>query len=649
LTKSLRAFRAGSREDVFDKAMARIPEEHKKYFEKALTRASRRKGDRAQRMQEPLQWSNALEHRISFAAKPSVEEERHFGDQKKDDARRIRKKFPAVHTAAEQGDTTWRSALSNKFSEWCRNGAWVQCEVCKRLEKRSFEPVDVEGKRRSCTIKKCKHCKDKTGYPTVTPEDIPIELRNLPKDVMWVLRPLEPFCGKFARAQNGYRVHTDMTRFWWRPIPVTTQIELLEDRKQRRLARRTYDFLMAREESSYKKFVDMHEQFLTKHQNVLTGLSDDMQLQLPRRCIEEVGLECAVWPHLYSRTNMCETHVRFSDTRRKVRRTRKQNAKNRDSSDSDSDTSSSEDSSSSDNDDGGHLNFAREGRNSAKASYIAKVLGPVLGYGSDYELFQFVYDLWLWSSLGAKKNQVNMPIHLAMGGHSFTPEFWRMRHDALIDLVKQLGLPTLFITCAPYEWGMPYAQWIEDEMEKLLRTRLHLPVAETLHIAHVLGQAVVGLLTGANRQSGISSDKNARKKRGWTKHVFSAKDQSGKTTVVNFFARLEFQDGKRRRYINMEEAATQYYHGRGTVHVHMLLWLENEDTIGLEKVISATAPEDNEPLRDLVEGSQRSYTGSGWPVHEGESKYDYTTPNQTIASTIRKAMLKASARASKMV
>ena len=48
--------------------------------------------------------------------------------------------------------------------------------------------------------------------------------------------------------------------------------------------------------------------------------------------------------------------------------------------------------------------FARKGQNSAKSSYVAKVLGPVLGYGSDHELFQFVYDLWLWSSMGGKKN-----------------------------------------------------------------------------------------------------------------------------------------------------------------------------------------------------------------------------------------------------
>ena len=38
----------------------------------------------------------------------------------------------------------------------------------------------------------------------------------------------------------------------------------------------------------------------------------------------------------------------------------------------------------------------------------------------------------------------------------------------------------------------PFHKWVEDEAAKLLRARLQLPVAETLHIAHVLAQTVVG-------------------------------------------------------------------------------------------------------------------------------------------------------------
>ena len=265
------------------------------------------------------------------------------------------------------------------------------------------------------------------------------------------------------------------------------------------------------------------------------------------------------------------------------------------------------------------LDFARKGRNSAKSAYLAKVLGPVLGYGATYEVFQFVYDLWLWSALGGKKNTVGKEgsMRMAMAGYSFSPEYWRTRHAALIDMVKQLGLPTMFITVAPYEWSFPYHEWVQDEAKKLLRARLQLPVAESLHIAHVLAETVLGFLTGFNQQS-----TGAKKERAWKSHVFAAQDGSGRKTVLNFFGRLEYQDGKRKRYVNQQEAATQFYHGRGTVHLHLLVWLQNVEAAKLEESVSATVPADNEVMASLVEGSQRSWTGSGWPKDPRPSHYD---------------------------
>ena len=264
------------------------------------------------------------------------------------------------------------------------------------------------------------------------------------------------------------------------------------------------------------------------------------------------------------------------------------------------------------------LDFARKGRNSAKSAYLAKVLGPVLGYGATYEVFQFVYDLWLWSALGGKKNTVGKEgsMRMAMAGYSFSPEYWRTRHAALIDMVKQLGLPTMFITVAPYEWSFPYHDWVQDEAKKLLRARLQLPVAESLHIAHVLAETVLGFLTGFNQQSPKSH------KKAWKSHVFAAQDGSGRKTVLNFFGRLEYQDGKRKRYVNQQEAATQFYHGRGTVHLHLLVWLQDVEAAKLEESVSATVPADNEVMASLVEGSQRSWTGSGWPKDPRPSHYD---------------------------
>ena len=124
-------------------------------------------------------------------------------------------------------------------------------------------------------------------------------------------------------------------------------------------------------------------------------------------------------------------------------------------------------------------------------------------------------------------------------------------HAALVDMQRQLGMPTLFLTVAPYEWSAPYHAWITDEMKKAFRSRTWLPAAESCHLAHILKQFVVGLLTGSNRKQ------VKRKDRHWQQHILAAKDGSNRQTVVNFFARLEFQDGKRKR----KTGRMQDYHG----------------------------------------------------------------------------------------
>ena len=271
-----------------------------------------------------------------------------------------------------------------------------------------------------------------------------------------------------------------------------------------------------------------------------------------------------------------------------------------------------EDASSDDEEEG---DDATESRQSLKASFVAKLLSPVLGYGSDPQLLHFVYDLWLWSRLGGAKNAAGVSLRVALGGNSFSPVFWQTWHAALLDLQKQVGFPTLFVTLAPFEWSFPYHRFIEDELHKLLQVRLHLPAVETMHLSHVLMETVVGFLTGKRQDSG------GRKDRLWTKHLLADKSEEGKPTVVTYFARLEFQDGKRKR--NVQRA--QDYHGRGTVHLHCLIWLSNIPCIRLEDIISATLPPVDTPMRAIVDAGQLSWSGSGWPVHEGPSGCDADT------------------------
>ena len=88
------------------------------------------------------------------------------------------------------------------------------------------------------------------------------------------------------------------------------------------------------------------------------------------------------------------------------------------------------------------------GRHSMKRNFMAKVMSPVIGYGTRFDLLQYVYDLNLWSTLGSRKNLNfdTVPMRVMMKGNSFSPLYWREVHEALIDLVRHLGPPQIFWT-----------------------------------------------------------------------------------------------------------------------------------------------------------------------------------------------------------
>ena len=303
VTQALRAFEEGGRQDLLDAAFARIPEQHRDFFKKSLARPSRSKAaveTRKLARETANSWETLLEHRVVVAAPPELEEgaRQQHARRVADDRRRVSSKFAAVLQAREEGDETWRSAVAKGFETWCLENSWVMCSACHRLEKRPCHEADVQGTRRCHTVKKCKFCKDGVGYPTVQASDIPPQLRGMSRDVIWALRPLEPWTGPAVWAKHGYRVHTDMIRFWWRSKTPAEQIKTLEEAEDREKATVAYEFLMASQHSSCRRFVETQQAFLRKSGRELTGEADDQRLRLPRRCLEEVGLECAVWPHL---------------------------------------------------------------------------------------------------------------------------------------------------------------------------------------------------------------------------------------------------------------------------------------------------------------------------------------------------------------
>ena len=352
--------------------------------------------------------------------------------------------------------------------------------------------------------------------------------------------------------------------------------------------------MLEAKESHYKTFYDEHRKFLAQN-----GFNASETLRKrPLRFIERRGLECSLWPHLYWKGGLCETVVRLDQEARKSKAARE---------DSDEDSSGS-DAESDAGEEGAHPSTGR-----IRKHFLNKVFSPVVGYGADYELLQFVYDLSLWTTIGTKKNVASssqVPLRQVLKNCTWAPQYWRVKHQAVVDLQKQCGNATLFRTRAPYEQTFPYHRWVMDEQQKMGRTRQHLAGAETFHMSHVLLELDRGYMCGAQYNAN-RPDKN------WTNHVLACADGTGRPTVQTFVTRLEFQDGKRK-------LPTQDYHGTGRVHSHSLDFLQNIDAIQLENKISASIPpQETQPfLHGVVMDSQRDRKDSKIEVREGPSVWD---------------------------
>ncbi|CAE7473081.1 Pif1 [Symbiodinium pilosum] len=180
----------------------------------------------------------------------------------------------------------------------------------------------------------------------------------------------------------------------------------------------------------------------------------------------------------------------------------------------------------------------------------------------------------MWSRIGGGKNAcAGLPLRLVLKGETFSPLYWKSKHQALIDMQRQCGYPSLFKTMASWEYSFPYHLFVLDEMEKGGRGRMQLAGLETLHTAHVFTQLNRGLYSGRNKTSAQD---------GWKDHILSADsvpEERRPQTVVNC---LEFQHEKRK-------LPTQDYHGSG--RVHSLDYVENVDQVGLERKLAATVPD----------------------------------------------------------
>lgn len=345
---------------------------------------------------------------------------------------------------------------------YSRHGSWTSCKQCGLMRPRSFEAMDLH-REPAAEVTACNICKkikkitkataeeerriqsaDKIkGNPSTPvkpnvhyvpqPGDVPVPLRDLTPDIVEALRPLEKDVGLYRRNLDGYREHTSMIRFAWSSKSVEEKIEELHG-SDRKKAVQAYEYLMSAETSAYSEFVEKHEKFLAECPG-----ANERKRKRPWQFLETRNLENAVWPHLYWKYSMCETNVRSTDERRLARTGRKETrneyhaeakaassthvkkdaaptssegeeeSEEPDDKDFEEDEGewevSDEDKAERDRIDIGP-EFIEAGRHSAKSSFMAKVHSPVIGYGTDYDLLHFVYDLNMWSDLGSKKNAV---------------------------------------------------------------------------------------------------------------------------------------------------------------------------------------------------------------------------------------------------
>ena len=161
------------------------------------------------------------------------------------------------------------------------------------------------------TQKKSKFCKSET-LPMPTAEHVPDKLRDLDVDIVKAVRPVDIDVGVPKRADHGYRVHTAMTRLSLEDPE--DKIDEIPSASRKRKAKKAFQFLMQYDNSEYASFVKRRRRFFERHPD-----ADESKVKRPLRFIEEVGVECALWPDLYHHLDLCETAERPSNVRRQQR------------------------------------------------------------------------------------------------------------------------------------------------------------------------------------------------------------------------------------------------------------------------------------------------------------------------------------------
>ena len=196
-------------------------------------------------------WEPILEKRYSIFAEPSVATKKEYRKRVLDDHRRVANKFRIdkvrVATGADiSNDTnlppTKRSRLAADLQHWCEFNSWGVCDNCGIMLPRSINPQSLtETLPPEVPSSKCHHCTATRQYFVPNPKDTPKDLQGLDMDQVEALTPLAIHTGPQVRAEGGYRMHTGMIRFSWKPTSVRELIKKVRHKDRRKQIRQAYD------------------------------------------------------------------------------------------------------------------------------------------------------------------------------------------------------------------------------------------------------------------------------------------------------------------------------------------------------------------------------------------------------------------------
>ena len=211
---------------------------------------------------------------------------------------------------------------------------------------------------------------------------------------------------------------------------------------------------------------------------------------------------------------------------------------------------------------------------------MAKIASPVSDYAMNYDLLHYHYDCWLFKTITGAINsakQAQCSPTTALEAKTFSHQYWTIQNRYLIDVVRQFGFPSMFITISLFEWTFPFPPWLDHLRNQTGKGATELAIPKTIHIAHVLEQYIRSYLCGSNTKR-------------WKNHLFAKKSDPSANNVTNYFYRFEFRK-------------------RGTLHAHILIWLDDINDVDVTK-LSATIPWGNVEEAFLVYDLQKSRTSS---------------------------------------